>query len=120
MRQLQALVVFVIFSITARCQADSYLVVPSLSGSVSIISAESNIELQRIYVGSFPKFVVMAPDGSAAYVAAQRYGDSEIWKISLTNLTLELTVTVPLTKQFIDLQISPDGNTLAASEDFRG
>jgi len=108
---------------TAAQSGGALAVVPNLlSGDVSIISSASNTEITRIPLGSSPFLATASADGLFAYVASARQtyaGQATIWKIDFQQQALVGSLTMQLGEEFFAIDVSPDGDFLAAI-DHRG
>lgn len=95
-------------------------VVPNLAtGDVSILDTRQHVEVARLPVGTLPSEVAMSGDGRFAYVGTGSGAIGrpfDIVKIDLGSRAVVSTLTINASSPLSELEVSPDGATLAVSE----
>lgn len=97
-------------------------VVPNLdSADLSVLDMRAHRELARVPIGTRPQLVAMGPDGRYAYVQWGPIGAGvNLSMVDLATWSVVRTTTLPAGSSISELEISPDGGTLAVGGSRRG
>lgn len=97
-------------------------VVPNLSSAdLSVIDTRSNRETARVPIGERPWRVAMSPDGRFAWVTSGPVGRADrISAVDLNSLQVVNSIVLTPAPGLYELEVSPDGRTLAAGGVNRG